>query len=104
MEYLFGVVPVALNLFELNRTSTAWRLTTEVQTLGFALTKHPLAVMNMNYTHSNVVERMRNGQRATVAGIVITRQKPPTKSGKRIIFLTMQDEAGLIDVTVFPDE
>ncbi len=27
---------------------------------------------------------------------------PPTKSGKRIMFVTMEDETGLMDVVVFP--
>jgi error-prone DNA polymerase len=27
---------------------------------------------------------------------------PPTKSGKRVIFITLEDETGLIDVVAFP--
>jgi len=36
-----------------------------------------------------------------VAGIVISRQRPPIRSGHTVIFITMEDETGLLDVTVF---
>lgn len=37
------------------------------------------------------------------AGRVIIIHTPPTKSGKRVIFLTLEDEEGLFDLTVFED-
>jgi DNA polymerase III alpha subunit len=37
-----------------------------------------------------------------VTGILVIVHTPPTKSGKRVIFITMEDETGLIDVVVFP--
>lgn len=39
-----------------------------------------------------------------VAGIIVSRQMPLTRSKQRIIFLTIEDEYGLIDVTVLPQE
>ena len=36
-----------------------------------------------------------------VAGLVIRPHRPPTRSGKTVVFLTLEDEFGLIDVTIF---
>ncbi|HKM43481.1 MAG TPA: OB-fold nucleic acid binding domain-containing protein, partial [Limnochordia bacterium] len=38
-----------------------------------------------------------------VAGLVIRPHRPPTRSGKTVVFLTLEDECGLIDVTIFED-
>ena len=38
-----------------------------------------------------------------VAGLVIRPHRPPTRSGKTVVFLTLEDEWGLIDVTIFED-
>jgi error-prone DNA polymerase len=80
------------------------RANAEFAVLGMTVSDHPLALMPVKYTSSRVVEETkRNGEQVSVAGIVISRQTPPTRSGRRIIFLTMQDDTGLVDVTVFPD-
>ncbi len=39
----------------------------------------------------------------TVGGLVIRPHRPPTRSGKTVVFLTLEDEYGLIDVTIFED-
>jgi error-prone DNA polymerase len=44
-----------------------------------------------------------NGSLVRTAGRVIIIHTPPTKSGKRVMFLTLEDEDGLFDVTVFED-
>lgn len=40
-------------------------------------------------------------QRVLTAGLVIRPHRPPTKSGKTVVFLTLEDEYGLVDVTIF---
>src|SRR6202012_3359652 len=42
----------------------------------------------------------KHGKRVTVAGAVITRQRPGTASG--LIFLTLEDETGYSNVIVMP--
>jgi len=39
----------------------------------------------------------------SAGGVVIRPHTPPTKSGKRVIFFSLEDETGLLNVTVFPD-
>jgi error-prone DNA polymerase len=41
------------------------------------------------------------GDPVEVAGVVIRPHRPPTKSGRIVVFLSLEDECGLIDVTVF---
>lgn len=36
-----------------------------------------------------------------IAGLVIRPHRPPTRSGRIVVFLTLEDEFGLIDVTIF---
>jgi error-prone DNA polymerase len=45
--------------------------------------------------------RGRNGCRVKVAGLIIRPHRPPTKSGRTVVFLTLEDETGMLDVTVF---
>lgn len=44
-----------------------------------------------------------HGHAVTVGGMCIRPHRPPTKSGRTVVFLTLEDETGLIDVTVFED-
>lgn len=50
---------------------------------------------------SRDLERMPEGSRVRVAGMVVVRQAPPTAKG--FVFLTLEDEWGLINVIVRPD-
>ena len=43
--------------------------------------------------------RVSTGHRVTVAGLVILRQRPGTANG--VIFLTLEDETGVINVIVW---
>jgi error-prone DNA polymerase len=45
--------------------------------------------------------RLAEGERVRVAGAVICRQRPG--SAKGFMFLTLEDETGLVNVTVRPD-
>ncbi|HXF63378.1 MAG TPA: error-prone DNA polymerase [Caldilineaceae bacterium] len=48
-----------------------------------------------------VKQEARAGQRIRVAGMVVVRQRPQTAKG--ILFLSLEDEAGLLDLVVKPD-
>jgi error-prone DNA polymerase len=43
-----------------------------------------------------------HGAMVKAAGIVISCMKPPTRSGKVVVFVSLEDETGVIDCTVFP--
>ncbi|HEY8449817.1 MAG TPA: error-prone DNA polymerase, partial [Bacillota bacterium] len=48
-------------------------------------------------------QRLPAGERLRVAGLVIRPHRPPTKSGRLVTYFTLEDETGLLDVTVFEE-
>jgi DNA polymerase III alpha subunit len=79
----------------------------EASTMSVFCQDHPLAVLRPNLAAGGSVtardlRRIPSGSRVKVTGILVIVHTPPTKSGKRVIFITMEDETGLIDVVVFP--
>jgi error-prone DNA polymerase len=75
----------------------------ELQLMGISISGHPLEAFPVKYMPSIEAEKLKHKTVVEVAGIIVARQTPPVRSGKRIIFLTIQDPTGLVDVTVFPD-
>jgi len=55
------------------------------------------------FIKSTTLKWKSNGSMVRIAGRVIIIHTPPTKSGKRVMFLTLEDEDGLFDLTVFED-
>ena len=54
------------------------------------------------YITGRTLRCRRNNEVVKVAGKVILIHTPPTKSGIRVMFVTLEDETGLIDLAVFP--
>jgi DNA polymerase III alpha subunit len=68
---------------------------------------HPLASIRGRLARRGVVmsrdlRRLSSGVSVTVTGMPVIVHTPPTKSGKRVMFVTLEDEGGLMDVVVFP--
>jgi DNA polymerase III alpha subunit len=68
---------------------------------------HPLASLRPRLAAEGIVtardlRRIPSGQRVRVTGILVIVHTPPTKSGKRVIFITMEDETGIMDLVAFP--
>ena len=47
------------------------------------------------------LEQVPHGTRIMIAGLVLSRQRPMTASG--VVFITLEDETGMINVIVTPD-
>lgn len=43
------------------------------------------------------------GRTVNIVGSVIRYQTPPTRNGKRVVYVIMEDGTGIADVTVFSD-
>lgn len=77
----------------------------DYSTLGLTLRRHPLALLRPMlagrrlYT-ADAVRAARNGQVIRACGIVTCRQRPSTASG--VVFVTLEDETGHINVVVWP--
>jgi error-prone DNA polymerase len=72
---------------------------------GLTLGRHPLALLRerllaRRFLPAEVLQDFQNGQLARACGIVTVRQRPGTAKG--VLFLTIEDETGNINVIVWP--
>ena len=68
---------------------------------------HPLAALRPWLAENRVVtardlRRIPSGKIVRLTGLSIIVHMPPTKSGKRVLFITLEDETGIADVVAFP--
>ena len=82
------------------------RAASELAMMGMSVKRHPLffargRLREMGALSQVDLEPLPDGRWVRVAGIVIARQRPPIKSGQTVVFITLEDETGLIEVTVF---
>jgi DNA polymerase III alpha subunit len=78
----------------------------EVMSMSVYCHAHPLTSLRdvlrkQKAVMSRDLRRIPNGSTVRVSGMLILVHTPPTKSGKRVMFLTLEDETGLFDVVVF---
>ncbi len=77
----------------------------DYRTLTLSLKAHPLSFLRerlsaMGVGTSEGIKTSPNGRRLTGAGLVLVRQRPGTAKG--VIFMTMEDETGVLNVIVWP--
>ena len=78
----------------------------ELEVLGLDATRHivtffePL-LADLGVTRSKDLRHTRGGSKVIVAGVKVASQTPAIRSGQRIIFLTLDDATGPVEVTVF---
>ncbi len=70
---------------------------------------HPLApfredLKKLGFITSKELSLVKRGSKVKVAGRVILIHTPPTKTGVRIMFVTAEDEYGLLDLVLLPQE
>ena len=74
--------------------------------LGLSLKAHPVAFFREELSARRIItsaehwDERRAGRRVSVAGLVLVRQRPGTAKG--VIFLTLEDETGIVNVVVWP--
>jgi error-prone DNA polymerase len=78
----------------------------DYETLGLTLRRHPLALLRERLKKRRIrtaeeVAQSRHGQFIRAAGIVTCRQRPATASG--VIFVTLEDETGYVNLIVWND-
>lgn len=89
------------------RDYTDWeKFCFEWKVLEFSPRHHPLEyfrkeLRKLGFLTSSQVKGLKNNQPVKVAGLVIRPHRPPTRSGRTVVFLTLEDETGLVDVTIF---
>ncbi|PUA80568.1 DNA polymerase III subunit alpha [Nocardioides currus] len=84
------------------------RVRAELEILGLDVTRHvvtPYADLldALEVTRSRDLLRRRSRSELLVAGVKVATQTPPIRSGRRVVFLTLDDSTGPVDCTFFED-
>ena len=79
---------------------------TDYQTTRLSLKAHPLEFLRPVYakrgfTRAADLRSCRFGARVSVSGIVLIRQRPG--SAKGVVFITLEDESGVVNLVIWPD-
>ncbi len=77
----------------------------EQRLLGFSPRGHVMQLWRSSLTEQGVlrtgqVRSAPDGTRLEVAGVPVRPHRPPTRSGRRLVFLALEDEEGLVEVMV----
>jgi error-prone DNA polymerase len=88
-------------LVEMEAPTEAENTVADYRHLGLTLGRHPLTYLRerlskMRFIPSDVLASFSNGQLARGCGIVTVRQRPETAKG--VVFITIEDEAGTVNV------
>jgi error-prone DNA polymerase len=91
---------------QLRELDLAERVSAELEILGFEASGHVLdfytgLLSGLGVVRSADLDGCRAGEEILVAGVKVATQTPAVRSGQRIIFATLDDAAGLVDLTFF---
>lgn len=78
----------------------------DYRALGLSLGRHPLALLRERLDADRLLSAarlagLRNRQLARACGLVTVRQRPGTAKG--VVFMTLEDETGSVNVILWPD-
>jgi len=91
---------------ELPETTLGEHVVHDYAAISLSLKAHPVAFFRQDLVRRGVIASAAHwddklaGRRVTVAGLVLVRQRPGTAKG--VIFLTLEDETGVVNVVVWP--
>jgi error-prone DNA polymerase len=88
--------------------TTHERMLAELEILGLDVSQHAVAAYDpfldaLGVTRSRDLLRRRSRAELLVAGVKVATQTPPIRSGRRVVFLTLDDGTGPVDATFFED-
>ncbi|HEU4387959.1 MAG TPA: OB-fold nucleic acid binding domain-containing protein, partial [Blastocatellia bacterium] len=88
------------------KMTVAERINADLRTTSLTIGKHPMAyrrreLNKLGALRATDLPRVRNGAPVRVAGWVICRQRPGTAKG--FLFLSLEDETGIMNAIITPD-
>jgi error-prone DNA polymerase len=103
-----GFEPPALISSGLPAMTASESVKHEIDRLGIDMSRHMIEFYGeflnaIGAVRSSDLLKQRSQSSVLVAGIKVAMQTPPVRSGKRVIFLTLDDGYGLSDSTFFTD-
>jgi error-prone DNA polymerase len=88
----------------LRKPTEGQNIVADYRSVGLTLERHPMYLVRhrldrYRYLQAGHLREMTTGQAVSVAGLVITKQRPGTASG--VTFVTLEDETGHINLVVW---
>ena len=84
------------------------RVRAELEVLGLDVSRHVVdfyvpMMRSIGVTRARDLLGVRSRGEVLVAGVKVATQTPPVRSGRRVVFLTLDDATGPVDATFFED-
>ncbi len=103
-----GDDPSAVKASGLPEFTGAEQVRAELDILGMDVTRHVIDFYEpflaaFGITRSRELLGCRSRQEILVAGVKVATQTPPVRSGRRVVFVTLDDSTGPVDATFFED-
>jgi error-prone DNA polymerase len=103
-----GDAPGSIEPSGLPELTGAERVRAELEVLGLDATRHVIDFYEpfleaIRATRAPDMVRSRSQAEVLVAGVKVATQTPPIRSGKRVVFVTLDDARGPVDATFFED-
>lgn len=102
---LLKAAPPAIDSITLTEPTDKQEVINDYRTLSLTLGQHPLAFLRQHlsakrFLPASTLDTFAQGQFARACGIVTLRQQPATAKGT--VFVTLEDETGIVNVIVWP--
>ena len=103
---LLKAAPPAIDSITLTEPTDRQEVINDYRTLSLTLGQHPLAFLRQHlsakrFLPASTLDTFAQGQFARACGIVTLRQRPGTAKGT--VFVTLEDETGVVNVIVWPN-
>ncbi len=103
-----GDAPNETTVSGLPELTIAEQTRAELEVLGLDASRHVLACYEpffaaVGIARANRLMRCRSREEVLVAGVKVATQTPPIRSGRRVVFVTLDDATGPVDATLFED-
>jgi error-prone DNA polymerase len=108
MQLAFDLDVISAEPTGLPEMTAAEQVRAELEVLGLDASRHVLTTYvpffrALGITRAQDLMRCRNRAEVFVAGVKVATQTPPIRSGRRVVFITLDDATGPIDATFFED-
>ncbi|MBC7372857.1 MAG: DNA polymerase III subunit alpha [Frankiales bacterium] len=108
LAFDLGDAPGQTTSSGLPEMSGAERVRAELDVLGLDVSSHVMDayapfLAELGTTRARDLLGCRSRQEVLVAGVKVATQTPPIRSGRRVIFVTLDDSTGPLDATFFED-
>ena len=103
-----GDAPGEVEVSGLPEMTDSERVRAELDVLGLDASRHVVEFYEpfldaVGATRARDLLGCRSGQQVLVAGVKVATQTPPIRSGRRVVFVTLDDATGPLDATFFED-